>query len=148
MFTPNEDKILTSGHVWHGVAIGWKKELSASILPLKSTYERVAGIKLSSCSKSLLLVSFYAPTAGHDEDFLESISYLSDFLASNMSIGDQILIGADCNCSSKSTIRRQHSWKNFCETFELEMNLTTYPIFHHHNGTSNSFIVGYDGRGF
>ena len=104
-----EDQFRKNSHVWHGVAIGWKKDLSASILPLESTYDRVAGIKLSSSSKSLLLVSFYAPTAGHDEDFLESISHLSDFLKSNMSTGDQVLIGADCNCSSKSTMRRQTS---------------------------------------
>ena len=140
MFQHPEDLIRNQSHVWHGVAIGWRNDINASIHFLKSTYERVVGVKMSIFQKSLLLVSFYAPTAGHDDDFLESISHLSEYLDSNMSPGDQVIIGTDCNCSVKSSSRRQLSWNNFCERFELRMNQPPLPTFHHHNGSSNSCI--------
>ena len=140
MFHHPEDLIRNQNHVWHGVAIGWRNDINASIHFLESTHERVVGIRMSIYQKSLLLVSFYAPTAGHDDDFLESLSHLSEYLDSNMSPGDQVIIGTDCNCSVKSTSRRQLAWNNFCERFELRMNQPPLPTFHHHNGSSNSCI--------
>jgi hypothetical protein len=140
MFQHPEDQLSKSSHSWHGVAIGWRKDIGTSILSLKSTYERFAGIKMLIAGRSILLVSFYAPTAGQDDDYLESISYLTESLQSNMSPGDQVLIGTDCNCSAKSTPRRQHSWKSFCEAFDLETHQPALPTFHHHNGTANTFI--------
>ena len=95
MFQHPEEKLRNPGHVWHGVAIGWKKDLNASIQTLQSTYERAVGIKISTLKESLLLLSFYAPTAGHDDDFLESVSHLTQYLQANMSQGDQIIIGSD-----------------------------------------------------
>ena len=95
---------------------------------------------MSTRKQSILLISFYAPTAGQDDDFLESISYLSDFIQSNVSTSDLVIIGTDCNCSVKSTTRRQDSWTNFLDKFELQAHLPQYPSFHHHNQTSESFI--------
>ena len=57
-----------------------------------STSSKVAtrdllGIRMSISSSSLLLISFYAPTAGKDDEFLESISYLTEYIRSNISPG-------------------------------------------------------------
>ena len=65
MFQHPEDQLSKSSHTWHGVAIGRRKDIG----------------------RSILLVSFYAPTAGRDNDYLESISYMTEYLQSNMSPG-------------------------------------------------------------
>ena len=51
-----------------------------------------------------------------------------------------VLIGADSNCSKKSTKRRKLAWEDFCRTFSLEITQTSSPTFHHHNGSSESTI--------
>ena len=127
-------------HVWHGVAVGWRSEIGSRIQPLESTYERIAGVRMSLSEGSLLLVSFYAPTSGHDEDFLESISSMTEYLRANISTGDKLIIGADSNCSIKSSPRRQLAWKNLCDKFDLKSHAPPLPTFHHHNGSSNSSI--------
>lgn len=116
-----EDLLSNSGPTWHGVAIGWSSDITANVSPIESTSDRIVGIRILHATGTLLLLSFYAPTAGRDEEFLESISLLTDFLLRNKKPGEQVLIGADCNCSEKSTQRRQRA-------------------FHHHNGMSNSGI--------
>ena len=58
-----------SGHVWHGVAVGWRNDISPCINHLESTSERIAGVRLTLHDKSLILLSYYAPTSGHDEAF-------------------------------------------------------------------------------
>ena len=90
--------------------------------------------------KSLLLVSYYAPTAGKDDDYLDSVCNLSDFLQQHLSPGDEIIIGADYNCSSKSPVRRHEVWKSVCGRFELSTHHPPNPSFHHHNGQSESFL--------
>ena len=114
--------------------------MNAGITQLASACDRVTGVKLPLKEKSLLLLSYYAPTAGHDEDFLDSICSLSEFLVQHSSPGDQIIIGADSNCSSKSTRRRRDIWDNFCSRFELSVHAPPKPSFHHHNGQSESYI--------
>ena len=140
MFHYNEDKLLKTGQVWHGVAIGWHKELNTDITSLESNHERLVGIKLKKNACSYLLISFYAPTAGHDDDFLESLDYLSEFIEQNTEQGDGIVIGTDINCSEKSSARRKDSWVKFLNNFSLTVNSNGQPTFHHHNGTSNSCI--------
>ena len=135
-----EDQVLKPNHIWHGVAIGWRKDITVNIQAIESTHERAVGVKMTLLKKSLLLVSYYAPTSGKDDDFLESISCLTEYLQRNLGPGDQILIGTDCNCSSKSTPRRQRAWGNFCRNFDLKMHTPPSPSFHHHNGTSESLI--------
>ena len=140
MFLHPEDLINTPAHVWHGVAIGWRNDINANVSFVKNTHDRIVGIKVSAQGNSLLLVSFYAPTTGQDDDFLESISHLSEYIQSNISVGDQIIIGTDCNCSEKSSNRRKNIWKSFCTSLELKETLPPYPSFHHHNQTSDSYI--------
>ena len=140
MFLHNEDKLLQSGQVWHGAAIGCHNDIHSNVTHLVSNHERLAGLKLSLSENSLLFVSFYAPTSGQDDDFLESLAYLSEYILQNASAGDQVIIGTDSNCSSKSTPRRQESWKSFCKTHSLKIHATGAPTFHHNNGTSESSI--------
>ena len=140
MFLLPEELLNRPGHVWHGVAIGWRKESNARVHFIKSIHDRIVGIRVTVSGNTLLLVSFYAPTSGHDDDFLESVSYLSEYIKSNAVAGDKVIIGTDCNYSSKSSSRRQDSWNNFLELFELDTKFHRYPTFHHHNQSSNSFI--------
>ena len=140
MFYHNEDKLMKSGPIWHGAAIGWHNDIASYITFPTSNHERLAGIKLSMNDKSILLVSFYAPTAGHDDDFLESVAYLSEYILQHSSVDDQIVIGTDSNCSANSTTRRKASWKNFCETHSFQVCSKGAPTFHHNNGSSKSCI--------
>ena len=140
MFHHNEDKLLHSGPIWHGTAIGWHNDINSSVTFPDSNHERLVGLKYNLNENSLLLVSFYAPTSGHDDEFLEALSHLSQYILLHSSTGDQVVIGTDSNCSSKSTSRRQESWRIFCETFSLKVHSTENPTFHHNNGTSESTI--------
>ena len=140
MFLFSEDKLLHQGPVWHGAAIGWHKDINSQVTSLPSNHERLVGIKFDLIDYSLLLVSFYAPTSGNDDNFLESVSYLSQFILLNAVNGDKVIIGTDSNCSSKSTARRKESWRSFCEAFSLTVHSPEDPTFHHNNGTSESKI--------
>ena len=140
MFEHPEDILATHSHVWHGVAIGWRRDLNSIITCLETSHERIAGAKVELKTGSLLILSLYAPTSGQDEEFLETVSHLSDFISRHSSPGDKILIGADSNCSTKSSTRRQKAWDNFCSKFELQTHRSHLPSFHHHNGLSETFI--------
>ena len=135
-----EDLLSRQNHSWHGVAIGWRNDLDSQILPLDSACDRIAGVKLTLSSRNLLLVSFYAPTSGHDDDFLEALSNLSAFIETHSSTLDLVAIGADANCSVKSSERRRAAWTNFCVDHNLANYLSPHPSFHHHNGMSSTFI--------
>ena len=102
MFQHPEDLRARPTHVWHGVAIGWSKDIGASIIHLENACERISGAKISLQDKSLLLLSFFAPTSGKDDDFLESISNLEDYLQCISAPGDQIIMGADSVCLWKT----------------------------------------------
>ena len=135
-----EDLLTTSGPVWHGVAIGWSKDISANIIPIESTSHRIVGVRMMLAEESLLFLSFYAPTAGKDDEFLESISNLTEFIMKNITPGEKVIIGADANCSTKSSNRRQCAWANFCEQHDLKVHAPPSPTFHHNNGISHSYI--------
>ena len=140
MFHHPEDKLLQSGPIWHGVAIGWHNDISSFITFPASNHERLTGIKLSMYGKSILLVSFYAPTTGHDDAFLESVAFLVEYILQHCTVGDQVVNDTDSNCSSKSSNRRKESLKDFCEKFSLNLLNNRIPTFHHNNGTSESCI--------
>ena len=130
MFTHSDDLILQYGPVWHGTAIGWHDDMNSFVTQLESNHERFSCISLCTANAPIFLVSLYSPMHGKDDEFL------TEFLLSCTSDNDTIIIGADTNCSSKSTTRRRKARGNFCETFCLK-SLST---FHHHNGTSESCI--------
>ena len=140
MYRQPEDLLQNPGHVWHGVAVGWRRDIAASITPLENTCDRIAGVKLNLQQRSLLLLSYYAPTAGKDDDYLDSVCNLSDFLRQYLSPGDGVIIGADYNCSTKSPTKSQEAWSDICVKFQLATHHPPYPSFHHHNGLSESFL--------
>ena len=140
MFLPNEDKLMQSGPVWHGAAIGWHVELDAEVMPLPAFSKRFMGVKLETHHGSILAISLYAPTAGQDDEYLECLDDLTEYIQSYMAGNDEIVIGTDANCCSKSTSRRKAAWKSFCEKFNLAVHSNHIPTFHHHNGSSESCI--------
>ena len=99
-------------HVWHGVAIGWRHELDAKLTQIDSTSDRIVGLKLTSKGKSILLISAYAPTSGHDDEYLEFTSNLSLYIEENSDPPNYVLIGMDSICSLKSSPRRREAWAN------------------------------------
>ena len=107
MFLPAEDRLLHSGQVWHGAAVGWHRDIHTKMTPLPCTHDRLVGAKYCMADHSLLLISLYAPTSGQDDDFLESLPHLSQYIQLNTTKGDKVLIGTDSNCSNKSSKRRQ-----------------------------------------
>ena len=140
MFDHNEDKMLKSGQTWHGAAIGWHQDLHPEVAHLPSNNARLSGIKLSTNSGSILTISLYAPTSGKDDEFLECITDLTEYILSNFHSGDSLLIGTDSNCSTKSTPRRQACWMSFIQSFSLFIHSTGAATFHHNNGFSESSI--------
>ena len=48
MFTPPEDLLSNPSHSWHGSAIMWHASLDSSVTTLKTTNDRLAGVKISS----------------------------------------------------------------------------------------------------
>ena len=130
MFINNEDKIMTRGPFWHGCTVGWHRDISNKVTVHQINHERLIGINLHLSKQTFLLISLYAPTSGLDEEFLETISHLSSFLTLHAYSADHVIIGADMNCSPKSTRRRQDALNNFLSTFSLYAhsapNMSTY----------------------
>ena len=89
MFDNNEEAILRQGQTWHGAAIGWHDDLNADVTYIPTNNTRFAGMKLATKANSILAISLYAPTAGKDDDFLECITDLSEYILSNITPGDK-----------------------------------------------------------
>ena len=137
----SEEKLSSCGPVWHGSALGWHNDIQHLIRPIPPTYERFSAVILSCYPKnSILVISLYAPTSGKDDDFLECIGYLSECITTNMPESGSVIIGTDSNCSQKSSSRRKTIWDAFCEQFSLQIETSSTPTFHHHNGSSESCI--------
>ena len=84
MFMNSEEKLSSVGPVWHGSALGWHNDIQHLVHRIAPTFERFSGVILKSSAKnSTLVISPYAPTSGRDDDFLECIGYLSDFITTN-----------------------------------------------------------------
>ena len=139
-FIPIEDKISSTAHTWHGAGILWHESMNSSIHQLKNTHERFTSIKMSFPDMTILVISAYLPTSGRDDDFLDCIEELSNFIMENISEKDTILIGADFNCSKKSSSRRVLALQKFCNDHNLYKICCTGPTYHHFNGQSSSCI--------
>ena len=140
LFSQPEDRLGLSDHVWHGTAIGWHRDLHSSVKQLKLVNERFAGIKIECGKMSVLALSLYLPTSGKDDEFSECLSSLSNFIDENCDPSDSILIGADTNCSEKSTPRRRRIFNNFCQQQTLKKAGSLSSTFHHNNSISESNI--------
>ena len=132
MFLNSEDIIQGPNHTWHGAAIAWHNDLHSSVAVLQSSHDRFAAVLLNLSNNSkILIVSLYAPTSGKDDDFLECLNYLEEFLITHTPGTGSVLIGADSNCSGKSSTRRQLAWSDFCQNFNLQLTMPSLPTFHH-----------------
>ena len=139
-YIPVEDKLSNNDHTWHGAAVLWHDSLNSHIINLKNTHERFTAIKLNLSGQPVLAVSAYLPTAGKDDEFLECIAELSNFIHENTARNVTVLIGTDCNCSEKSSSRRSASFQLFCNQHDLVQISCREPTFHHSNGLSSSNI--------
>ena len=140
MFLHPEDLLSTNDHVWHGTAIAWHKDLHSNITLIDPVSERFSGIRVKLGPRYFLAISLYLPTSGKDDSFLECLSSLLSFITENNIPGDSILIGADSNCSKRSTTRRIRALVDFCDSAELTRIGPSDPTFHHFNGTSATSI--------
>ena len=139
MFMNPEDKLNRPEHNWHGSAIAWHHTLDTITENTPSVNERFSGVKLNFSNCKILAISVYFPTCGKDDEFLECIANLSNYIAENQH-DREILIGTDSNCSEKSSSRRRKSFSIFCIEFSLTKYECSTPTFHHPNGTSESSI--------
>ena len=140
MFTPPEDLLTSTGHTWHGSAIMWHASLDPYIYSLKTTNARFTSVRFVIQDKTFLAVSIYFPTGGKDDEYLECVSDLTNFVHDKLKVNEVILIGTDSNCSEKSSSRRRQALLKLCQVLDLVKVSTSQPTFHHHNGMSESII--------
>ena len=139
-FIPAEDTLRNMDHIWHGAAIMWHDSISTDVTHIRNTHERITSIKLCLGGQNVLAISVYLPTSGLDDEFLDCLAALSDIIADNTEEKDTVIVGADSNCSVKSTPRRQRGFQQLCVIHNLKKVLSPGPTFHHHNGLSSSNI--------
>ena len=140
MFNRVEDTLDTPDHVWHGTAVAWHRDLHSIVKPVTVVHKRFAGIKLQSDSMTVLAISLYLPTSGKDDEFADCLSCLSSYILENCGDKVGVLIGADTNCSGKSTPRRKRLYSDFCQELGLLEIGCSAPTFHHRNLLSSSNI--------
>ena len=140
MFTPPEDLLSNSDPIWHGSAIMWHASLASGVTTLKTTNDRLAGVKIKSENEKFIAISAYFPTSGKDSEYLECTSDLANLVSKYRNDNETIIIGTDSNCSEKSSPRRIQALYNLCKELKLVKVSTSNATFHHHNGTSESNI--------
>ena len=127
-------------HTWHGAAIMWHDTLHSDVQAIPNTHDRFTGIKVNFGGHSVLAISAYLPTSGKDDEMLDCLDELSNYITANKKNVDTTVIGMDSNCSMKSSSRRQKSFQLFCEENDLLKFCHVEPTFHHNNGSSSSNI--------
>ena len=80
MFTPPEDKLGSSDHTWHGSAVMWHASLNSNVTSIKTTHARFTGIKLKTQNLKFIIISVYFPTSGKDDEYLECVSDLTNYV--------------------------------------------------------------------
>ena len=127
-------------HTWHGCAIGWHESLQTFIQNITARNDRFTGVCINFPFCSVLAISVYFPTSGKDDEYMDCIVNLSNFIQDNATENMEIMIGTDSNCSEKSSNRRYQAFHNFCVEFSLTKVSGNLPTFHSHNGVSESSI--------
>ena len=140
MFTPPEDKLCSSDHTWHGCGIMWHSSLDSTTTRLTTIHPRFTGVITTIENLKFLFLSVYFPTSGQDDEFLNCIADLSNYIHDNSDSGVIIVIGADTNCSEKASKRRKRAFCIFLEEHCLEKISNGRSTFHHTNGLSESCI--------
>ena len=80
MFTPPEDLLNSSDHIWHGAAIMWHTSLNSHITNLKTKNTRFTSIRISVQDQKLVAISVYFPTSGKDDEFVDCTVELINFV--------------------------------------------------------------------
>ena len=64
-FIQPEDKVLETGPIWHGTALGWEKQINDKITKIPLTNERFCGVKFfdHDSGVKIALFSAYFPTS-------------------------------------------------------------------------------------
>ena len=137
-FIPTEDMLNSVSHTWHGAAIMWHSSLNSNVSNLKNVHDRFTGVKISLPDRTLLAISAYLPTSGKDDEYLDCVAILSNFIMDNCC--DIVLIGGDFNCSDKASPRRITALQSLCITLNLHKVHPSEPTFHHPNSQSSSCI--------
>ena len=130
----------TPDHVWHGTAVAWHRDLLPIVKPVTVVHTRFAGIKLQSDNMTVLAISLYLPTSGKDDEFADCLACLSNYIVEHSGDNIGVLIGADTNCSGKSSSRRRRLYRDFCKELGLLEIESLAPTFHHRNLVSSSNI--------
>ena len=112
-FTPPEDRLSSSDHTWHGVALLWHESLNSEIIGIKNTHHRFTGVKLNLKGRSFIVISAYLPTSGKDDEYTDCLGELSNYIMENNTDKGSLLIGGDFNCSVKSSSRRKLGFQEF-----------------------------------
>ena len=80
MFTPPEEILNCSEHVWHGAAVMWHTSLDSEITNLKTKNTRFSSIRITIHECRFLAISVYFPTSGKDDEYLECNDELINFV--------------------------------------------------------------------
>ena len=95
MFSNPEDKLGRSDQNWHGCGVAWNRHLASSINCVKTVNERFTGIKVELENLTIFAISVYFPTSGKDDEYLDCVSNLSNYIIIYSSEEDVIIIGCD-----------------------------------------------------
>ena len=93
MSTPPEDTLSRADQVWHGVAILWHTSLDSNLKCLKTSNSRFTSVRISAGDHDFLAISAYFPTSGKDDEYLECVSDIENFVRENKRDNEVILIG-------------------------------------------------------
>ena len=140
MFSPSEDLLCSTGTTWHGSAIMWHSSISNNISCIKTNNHRVTAAKARLGDDLFVILSVYFPTHGKDDEYLECISEIINLVTECRTDSENLIVGADINCSEKSSERRIQAFQNLCTELDLVKVCTSHATFHHHNGMSESNI--------
>ena len=76
LFSPIEERLLETGPIWHGSALGWDKIIDSYIYPLQIVNEKFCGVKYVKKEQNISILAFiaYLPTSGDDDFFMDILS--------------------------------------------------------------------------
>ena len=138
MFSYPEDTAGQREQNWHGSSVAWHCSLDSYVTPVENLSERFTGIKLKFDSHSLFVISVYFPTRGKDDEYLQCVTDLHNYILLNGDENELLIIGCDSNCSETSTKRRKTALVSLCDNLRLQKIACNVSTFHHNNGTSKA----------
>ena len=111
MFQPAEDCVLTAGTVWHGTAICWHKQFNRFISEIPIISNRFCIVRYEDKDTQLEILSY--------DKFIEVLDSFDYDIGQNKASDTILILGADANCSEKSSSRRQNAMKKFVDKYSF-----------------------------